>query len=115
MTAQTIAAAVLGLAVLTTVTRLSRRGQLSFRYAIGWIGVASLGVLAGVFVPLVEPVARWLGVSAAALVASTGLLFLILIAIQLSISISGLQRQVRTLTEEIARLRHDTKSQMRRN
>jgi hypothetical protein len=92
------------------VIRLSRRGQLSFRYTVGWIGVASVGILAGLLVPLAESVALALGLSAAALVAVVGVLFFVAISIQLSISISGLQKQVRTLAEETARLRQDTES-----
>lgn len=97
-------AGVIGLLVVIVVVRLSRRGQLSFRYTIGWIGVASFGILAGLFVPVVEPIATALGLSAAALIGLAALVFITAIAIQLSISISGLQRQMRTLTEEIAHL-----------
>ena len=55
-------------------------------------------------VPLAEPAAATLGLSAAALVALLGMVFFVLIAIQLSISISGLQRQNRELSEKIAYL-----------
>lgn len=87
------------------VIRYSRRGLLSFRYAFGWLSVASLGILAGFLVPLTQPVARALGLSSASLVGLAALVFVTVIAIQLSISISGLQRQLRALTEELARLR----------
>lgn len=87
------------------VVRLSRRGQLSFRYTVGWIAVASIGILGGLLVPLAEPVAKTLGLSAAALLALLALIFFVLIAIQLSISISGLQKQNQILAEELARLR----------
>jgi len=100
-------AGVVGLLVVIVVVRLSRRGQLSFRYTIGWIGVASFGILAGLFVPLVEPIANALGLSAAALIGLGALVFITAIAIQLSISISGLQRQMRTLTEQIANLQQE--------
>jgi hypothetical protein len=107
---QAVVAAVIGLTILVTVVRLSRRGQLSFRYTLGWLGVASVGILAGLFVPLVGPTAEALGLSAAALLALVAVIFFVLIAIQLSISISGLQKQHRTLTEEVARLRHEIAS-----
>lgn len=107
-TTQMLLAALLGIVVVIIVIRLARRGMLSFRYTIGWIAVASTGILAGFFVPLVGPVASTLGLSAAALIAIIALLFFVVISIQLSISISGLQQQVRTLTEELARLRHTT-------
>jgi len=108
-------AAVIGLVLLVIVVRLSRRGQLSFRYAMGWISVASIGILGGLLVPLAEPVAKALGLSAAALLALLALIFFVLIAIQLSISISGLQKQNRTLTEEVARLRHEIRNSSLRN
>ena len=105
---QTLLAALTGIILVTTVVWLSQRGLLSFRYAMGWIAVASTGILAGFFIPLAEPFASVLGLSSAALLALIGLIFFLLIAIQLSISISGLQKQVRTLTEELARLRNTT-------
>jgi len=101
-------AALIGLALVVVVVRLSRRGQLSFRYTVGWIAVASIGILGGLLVPLAEPVANTLGLSAAALLALLALLFFVVIAVQLSISISGLQKQNQTLAEELARLRQST-------
>ncbi len=100
-----VIAALIGVAILISVVRLSRRGQLSFRYTLGWIVVASTGILSGAFVSAVQPVADSLGLSAAALLGLIALVFIIVIAIQLSISISGLQQQLRTLTEDLARLR----------
>lgn len=104
--AQTLLAALAGLVMVTFVVRLSRRGSLSFRYTIGWIVVASFGILAGLFIPLAAPLASAIGILPAALLAIVALLVFIVISMQLSISISGLQQQVRTLTEELARLRH---------
>jgi len=98
-------AALTGLTLLVVVVRLSRRGQLSFRYTIGWIAVASIGILGGLLVPLAEPVANALGLSSAALLALLALAFFVLISVQLSISISGLQKQNQMLAEELARLR----------
>jgi hypothetical protein len=102
---QMLIAVVFGFSVLVFVIRLSRRGQLSFRYTLGWTLVATLGILSGVFVWAVEPIAEGLGLSAAALLGLSALVFVTLIAIQLSISISGLQKQLRALVEDLARLR----------
>jgi len=107
---QIMIAAVISLLLVVVVVRLSRRGQLSFRYTVGWIAVASVGILGGLMAPLAEPAAEALGLSAAALLALVALVFFVLIAIQLSISISGLQKQNRTLTEEVARLRHEIRT-----
>jgi len=107
---QVLTAAILGLTLVVVVVRLSRLGLLSFRYTVGWTAVASIGILGGFMTRLAEPVAKALGLSAAALLALLALAFFVLIAIQLSISISGLQKQNRTLTEEVARLRHDIRA-----
>jgi hypothetical protein len=104
---QMLIAAATGIALLVAVVQLSRNGRLSFRYTMGWLGVAGIGVLSGLFVPVVEPVAEALGLSAAALLGLAALIFVTLIAIQLSISISGLQRQIRSMAEEVARLRQE--------
>lgn len=107
-TTQIMIAAVTGLALVVVVIRLSRHGKLSFRYAVGWVAVASVGILGGLLVPLAEPVAEALGLSAAALLALVALVFFIVISVQLSISISGLQKQNQILAEELARLRQST-------
>jgi len=103
-------AALTGLALLVAVVRLSRRGRLSFRYTMGWIAVASIGILGVFLLPLAAPIAGRLAVSPAALLALVAFIFFLAITIQLSISISGLQQQNRTLAEEIARLRHETRT-----
>ena len=93
MTAATIAAVVAGLA---------RKQLLTFRYAIGWMSLALVGALSSLFLQLVEPIANLLKLSPVAIVSSIGLLLLITICIQLSISISGLQAQMRSLAESQA-------------
>lgn len=94
-------AAFLGLIILTIVGRLARRDQLSFRYAAGWAVIALVGILGGISIPVVSPIASVLGLSGVALLAIVVTVVLVLIAIQLSISISGLQKQIQDLTEEI--------------
>jgi len=101
-TRQVLVAFTAGLVLLGSVTYLSRRGRLSFRYSFGWILVAGTGIVGGTFAPFARPVAELLGVSTAALLTYLVLLFTILISVQLSISISGIQKQIRQLAEEIA-------------
>jgi len=103
---QMLIAAIVGVLVVLVVVRLARQDRLSFRYTLGWIGVASIGILGGLVVPATEPLGRVLGLSGASVLGLTALIALCVISIQLSISISILQRQVRTLTEEIARRDH---------
>lgn len=94
-------AAVLGILMLIVVGRLARRNLLSFRYAAGWSMIALIGILGGLFVPVVTPIASILGLSGVALLAITVTIVIVLIAIQLSISISGIQKQIQDLTEEL--------------
>ena len=83
---------------------LARRRVLSLRYTLGWLVLAALGLLAASLTGLVEPAARYLGVTPTAFFAMATSIVLLAIAVQLSISVSGLQRQVRRLAEAHALL-----------
>jgi hypothetical protein len=85
---------------------LARRSRLSFRYALGWLLLFIPGLLAVVLLPLANPISKALAITPAALLAVGFMTVLVTICIQLSISISGLQEQVRKLCEEVAQLRH---------
>lgn len=104
-TGQVLFAACSGAIFGVVVFRLARRQKLSFRYTVGWLALCGVGIFAGLLVPVINPLARWLSISPAALIAIGAVLLLTSICIQLSISISGLQSQVRRLTEEAAELR----------
>ena len=106
-TTQTLYAAIVSLVFVLSIYRLGRRQKLSFRYAAGWMGLGVVGVIAGVLSPLAEPIAGHLNVSPAALLAIGAMILLLILCVQLSISISGLQEQVRTLAEESAFLKHE--------
>lgn len=101
---QILIVAVLGTLVLLIAVRLSRRGQLSFRYTIGWICIGALGVLSGLLVSVADEVSRVLQLTPAALVGLTTIVLVLGLTMQLSISISGLQRHIRVLAEENANL-----------
>jgi hypothetical protein len=87
---------------------LARRALLSFRYALGWLLLFLPGLLSVLFLPLTKPISTALEVTPAALLAVSFMVVLVAICIQLSISISGLQEQVRRLSEEVAQLRHNS-------
>lgn len=106
-TTQTLYAAVVSMIFVVSIYRLGRKQKLSFRYATGWLVLGLLGVVAGLVAPLSEPLANYLHVSPAALLAIGGMILLLVLCVQLSISISGLQEQVRTLAEESAFLRQE--------
>jgi hypothetical protein len=86
------------------VYRLANRHLLSFRYTIGWLALSGVGIFAGLFLPIIEPVSRSIKVTPAAIIAVGALVVLLLICIQLSIAISTLQEQSRTLAEQVAHL-----------
>ena len=94
-----------GLLATFAIFQLARRGLLSFRYTVGWLGLGFLGMIAGVAVPIVSPLAKFLAITPAALIAIGAVLLFVIICIQLSISISGLHEHQRRLTEELAHLR----------
>jgi hypothetical protein len=106
-TTQAVLATVISVVFVLSVYRLGRRQKLSFRYTVGWLVLGGLGVVAGLLSPLAEPLADRLNLSPAALLGVGGLLLLLVLCVQLSISISGLQEQVRTLAEEASYLRQE--------
>lgn len=95
---QMIAAAIVGHLILFVVIRLSRKRHLSFRYTLGSIGVAGVRILAGLIAPATEPSASFLGLSPAEFLTDSSLIFLVFLSIQLSISISGMQKHIRSVT-----------------
>ena len=103
-TFQTIIGALFSLMFLTAVYRLGRSQRLSFRYTVGWMILGALGVLAGLLIPVAEPIAKQLQVAPSALLGVGAVILLVVLCVQLSISISGLQEQVRRIAEETASL-----------
>ena len=61
--------------------------------------------MAGLIIPVITPVANFLAITPAALLAIGGIILLVIICVQLSISISGLHERQRRLTEELAHFR----------
>jgi hypothetical protein len=99
---QGIATGCLALFWGTFVLILARRQMLSFRYAAGWLVLLTLTALSGILIPLTRPLAKSLSTTPGVLVSGLAILILVLICIQLSVSISGLQKQVQRLAEELA-------------
>ena len=94
----TIVACLFAIAVIS----LSRRGRISFRYTIGWLTLCLLSALGGLLLPVIEPLARKFQLDAFSLVGALAVIVLLGLCIQLSISISGLQGQLRRLNEDMA-------------
>ena len=110
-TAQILVAAVFCLGFIAFIYRLARIGHLSFRYTMGWLGLFTLGIIAMIALPVTNKISEWLRITPAALLALSGLFVLVVICIQLSISISGMQNQIRRLSEELSKLRLDHEQQ----
>jgi len=95
----------IGLSSAFVIYRVARRGLLNFRYTVGWLLLSAFGVMAGIVIPVITPIANLLAITPAALLAIGGIILLVVICVQLSISISGLHERQRRLTEELAHLR----------
>jgi hypothetical protein len=108
MTQQTVHAvevAVASVVFAVVVLRLGRLGRISFRYTMGWLSLAALGIFAALIVPVVEPIAEWLRLSPTAFLVAVASIGSAALFVQLTISISGTQRKVDSLTQENALLR----------
>jgi hypothetical protein len=101
---QSLLVALGGLGMLTGVFVLARRGLLSLRYALGWMAVSALVVVAALVLVLVGGISNSLPLTPTGLLASVGLAFLVVISLQLSISLSGQQEAIRELSEANALL-----------
>ena len=101
---QTILIGVGGVGMFALVFGLSRRGKLSLRYALGWMGVCALLIVAALVLAVAGGVSTSLPLTPTGLLAGLGFSFLLLITLQLSISLSGHQEAIRELSEANALL-----------
>ena len=109
-TVQLIEIALVASVFMVGVVTLARRQLISFRYTVGWLALCSLGLVAGLLIPVLKPIADALRISEVALVATSAVSVLLVVCIQLSISISGLQRQLQDVTEELALTRRQVEA-----
>jgi hypothetical protein len=100
--AQAIEIAIVACLFAVAVVALSRKGRVSFRYTIGWLVLSALSAFGGLLLPVIEPLSRKLQLDAFSLVGALSVIVLLALCIQLSISISGLQSQLRKLNESFA-------------
>ena len=106
---QMLIAMSLGIFFVIGIQILGKRGKLSFRYTIGWMLLGCVGVVSGVLIPVAGSITDIVPLSPSAFVAAVGVMILTVIAVQLSISISGMQEQLRCLAEEVAFLKSTNK------
>lgn len=97
---------VMAVLLLAFVIEVVRRRRLSESYALLWIAVAVGGILLGVGRRAIDELSGVLGVSYGAnLVFAVVFLFLLVMAVNLSMHVSRLEDQVTSLAEEIALVR----------
>ncbi len=99
---QAIEIAVVACGFAIAIIFLSRKNRISFRYTMGWLTLSVLSAVGGLLLPVIEPLSKKLQLDAFSLVGALAVIVLLSLCIQLSISISGLQRQLRKLNEDIA-------------
>lgn len=95
------------LVTLGFMVELLRRRRLREKYAALWIVVAVVVAVLAFFPGLVERAASAAGVTVPVnLVFFVGLLLLLIVCVQLSAEVGGLEQKAQTLAEESALLRH---------
>lgn len=112
------------LALLCSTVILVRLRLLSIRYGLGWICVSAAGLAAGPVLVALGKEAKKLGFTPTGFSAGVFIVFLLLLCLQLSISLSGLHRAIQNLTEHAALVeerlrrierRHSTESDSERD
>lgn len=97
-----VAASVL---LLVFILELLRRGILREKFAVLWLAVSTLLVVMAIFPGLLRGAADALGFELPAnLLFFTGILFLLLVCVQLSYEVSLLEARTRRLAEDLALL-----------
>jgi len=99
MTTQLILSVAGGLILLASTVRLVRRQLLSIRYGLGWLAVALLGIVGAPLLVLFSGKVTALGFTPTGFSAGVLGAFLGLVCLQLSISLSGVQRALQDLSE----------------
>jgi hypothetical protein len=89
-------------ALMVSTIALVRRRMLSIRYGLGWMMVAILGFLGTPLLSFLATKVRHLGFTATGFSLGVLIVFLGLICLQLSISLSGLHRAIQDLSENAA-------------
>ena len=99
---QAIEIAAVALVFTISILYLARRQRISFRYTIGWLTLCVVSAFTGLLIPMIKPLATKLQLDAFALIGACAIIILLALCIQLSISISGLQKQLQQLNEDLA-------------
>jgi len=95
-----------GLMLLSLVRRLSRLGRLKFAYAVGWGLVGLLSLLAPAAAVFFGWIEQSIDVPLDIMLPFIGMIFLISVSMQLSISVSGHSRQIESMAARVAELEY---------
>ena len=110
MISHQITAAVMGLAVASTILILVRRDHLRIRYAYWWLLVAAAALLLGIFPRITDALAPLLGVSYPPVLVLVGGMAVILIKMLLmDLEHTRQEREIRRLTQRLAI--HETRAE----
>jgi len=93
---------ILGLLLALLIIFLARYQLLTLRYVLGWIFVAASISASGAFTGIAEPIAEEIGLRPEELFLGVAFFLLLLIAVQLSITASGLTEMLRDVCESYA-------------
>ena len=89
-------------ALVFSTTSLVRRRLLSIRYGLGWLAVSAIAFVGAPVLSVAAPLVEELGFTATGFSLGVFILFLGLVCLQLSISVSGLHSAVQDLAEHAA-------------
>ena len=95
-----------GILFLLYIRHLSVRGLMSMRYTLGWFIIGLSAILLAPLIGLAQIVADAVSTQTSVILLGIPLVVLCIVAVQLSISVSGLTERTRVLAEEVAALRN---------
>jgi hypothetical protein len=101
---QALILGVFGLAFSGSILLLAKRGKLSFRFVVGWLGMGVLAFLGAVLVWTVIPLSDALGITPATFGLFVAVLIPLALGVELTVSESKHHRRIRDLAESVALL-----------
>jgi hypothetical protein len=102
--AHVIFATIFGLIFLIAIRSLSVKGKLTMRYTLGWLSIGFFVLGYPILLIASKRLGRILVVQPSVILLGVPLVIVGVVCIQLSITVSGLTEQVRTLGENVAHL-----------
>ncbi len=112
--AHVISATIFGVIFLIAIRSLSAKGKLTMRYTLGWLSIGFFVLGYPILLIVSQRLGRILVVQPSVILLGIPLIIVGVVCIQLSITVSGLTEQVRTLGETIAHLNSMTPAKGRK-